>query len=681
MRVSQRLAVILGMVLATASLGFAQGGGGTRGTDGGVLRAANDNPATAPAPAEPTPAPAPAPQGRAGATASSEPNAASARLIPTTAGPLGLFTLETGDLLSRHDWSVVGYANKFSRMPGSVTVLNLGFNFGYGVTDWLNLYAGFEPYRHTHVSKPAQLSLDSPQANPIFPNTGFRTLLPGASPAYVEDYPFASKNDGGVGEFTIGGKLGLLSETQGHPLSLSLRDELIIPTRTSLADLLGNGTQTGKLSDLLSLAVSRNWTDKVTLAANVGARFGRSLNAGGAHLVDQASQVRFGAGFILMPQSRVQFMNEYTAVVFAGTSTPNQSFGARDPLDGVWGVRLFPTNDLGMDIGYRHMLNLSNAQDRHGFVLKLGYAHHPAPPPPPAPNRQPSVACSANPATIVTGSTAPVNITATASDPDGDTLVYSWSATAGTVEGAGAQVRWVPGNLGPGNYRVNMSVSDNKGGTASCSADLRVDPRPNRPPTVTVTGDRQTVLVGERVGFRANCTDPDNDPVTYTWRANGGQIVGNGAAIQFDTTGLAPGTYTVTVRCEDGKGGAADATATVQVQAPPPPPMASKLSQCDFRAANSARIDNVCKRLLDDIALRLQNDPRATVVIVGYADPRERRPDQLADTRATNAVNYLAMDRGVDRARTSTRTGAGQAGAGAANRHIDIIWVPAGATY
>jgi len=343
-------------------------------------------------------------------------------------------------------------------------------------------------------------------------------------------------------------------------------------------------------------------------------------------------------------------------------------------------VRLFPTENLGMDIGYRYMLNLGNAQDRNGFVVKLGYAHQPAPPPPPPVNRQPSAACSATPATIIAGSTDPVNITANANDPDGDSLAYSWSATAGTIDGAGAQVRWVPGNLAPGNYRVNMTVSDSKGGTASCSADVRIDPRPNRPPTVTVTGDRPAVLVGERVGFRANCTDPDNDQVTYAWSANGGQIVGTGPAVQLDTTGLAPGAYTVTVRCEDGRGGAADATATVQVQAPPPP-MSSKLSQCDFRAVNSARIDNVCKRLLDDVALRLQNDPRATVVIVGYADPRERQPNTLASTRATSAVNYLATDRAVDRARASTRTGAGQAGAGAANRRVDIIWVPAGATY
>ena len=91
-------------------------------------------------------------------------------------------------------------------------------------------------------------------------------------------------------------------------------------------------------------------------------------------------------------------------------------------------------------------------------------------------------------------------------------------------------------------------------------------------------------------------------------------------------------------------------------------------------------MDNVCKRVLDDVALRLQNDPRATVVIIGFADPRERRPDQLAGNRGGNAVQYLG-DKGVDRSRITTRTGAGQAGAGQANRRIDIIWVPEGATY
>jgi outer membrane protein OmpA-like peptidoglycan-associated protein len=397
-------------------------------------------------------------------------------------------------------------------------------------------------------------------------------------------------------------------------------------------------------------------------------------------LLRQANQFRVGAGFILRPESRVQFMNEYTSVVFVGPSTQNTSFGARDPLDGVWGVRLFPTDNLGLDLGYRYMLNLSNAQDRHGFVIKLGYAHRPGPPPPP-PNRSPAVSCSLNPPSVIAGSTDATTITAMASDPDGDVLGYTWMATAGTLQGTGAQVRWVPADAAPGNYRVNLNVSDGRGGTVTCSVDVRVDPRPNRPPTVSLAGDRSTVLAGERVRFTATASDPDNDMLTYTWTTNGGQLSGTGAIRDLDTTGLNPGTYTVTVRVDDGRSGSADASATVTVQAPPPPPMASKINQCDFRAVNSARVDNVCKRLLDDVAVRLQNEPGATVVIVGFADPAERQPNTLAGTRATNTADYLATERGVNRSRISTRPGTGQAGAGAANRRVDIIWVPQGATY
>ena len=140
-----------------------------------------------------------------------------------------------------------------------------------------------------------------------------------------------------------------------------------------------------------------------------------------------------------------------------------------------------------------------------------------------------------------------------------------------------------------------------------------------------------------------------------------------------------PAAYTITTRVEDGRGGAADASSTVTVKAVPPPPQASKISDCAFGKPLSTRIDNVCKRILDDVALRLQNEPRATAVIIGYSDPKERKPDKIAGDRGTNAVKYLG-EKGIDASRVTTRTGAGQAGA-TDNRRIDVIWVPEGATY
>ena len=66
-------------------------------------------------------------------------------------------------------------------------------------------------------------------------------------------------------------------------------------------------------------------------------------------------------------------------------------------------------------------------------------------------------------------------------------------------------------------------------------------------------------------------------------------------------------------------------------------------------------------------------------VIIGYSDPKERRPAKIAGDRGTNAVKYLG-EKGIDASRITTRTGAGQAGA-TNNRRIDVIFVPEGATY
>jgi hypothetical protein len=316
-----------------------------------------------------------------------------------------------------------------------------------------------------------------------------------------------------------------------------------------------------------------------------------------------------------------------------------------------------------------------NVRFSSGVVLRFG-GERPAPAPV---NHPPVASCSAGNSMVYLGSGDMVPVTATASDPDNDTLNYTWSASGGRVDGSGPQVRWLSADTTIGAYTVTLNVDDGHGGTAMCSAEIRVEARPNHPPSISCTPNPSSVFAGEISHITCNASDPDGDPLTYTWHANSGKITGNGPAGDFDTTGLSPGPYSITTRVEDGRGGAADASVVVTVKAVPPAPMAAKINECAFGTPLSTRIDNVCKRILDDVALRLQNEPRATAVIIGYSDPKERRPDQIAGDRGTNAVKYLG-EKGIDASRVSTRTGTGQAGA-TNNRRIDVIWVPEGATY
>jgi outer membrane protein OmpA-like peptidoglycan-associated protein len=289
------------------------------------------------------------------------------------------------------------------------------------------------------------------------------------------------------------------------------------------------------------------------------------------------------------------------------------------------------------------------------------------------------VTCTADKEMVYEGSGDSVAITCNGADPDNDPLAYTWTSSCGKVDGTGAQVRWLSNDVPVGSCTVTAKVDDGRGGTASSSVSPRVEKKPNHPPTISCSGDRSSVFTGEKVHITTNASDPDGDQLTYTWRANGGKVVGSGAAVDFDTTGLAPGTYNITVRVDDGHGGAADCSSTVEVKAVPPPPQASKISDCAFGKPLATRIDNVCKRILDDVALRLQNEPRGSALIIGYSDPKEAKGNKVAGDRATNAVKYLG-EKGIDASRVATRNGSGQAGA-TDNRRIDVIWVPDGATY
>jgi outer membrane protein OmpA-like peptidoglycan-associated protein len=344
----------------------------------------------------------------------------------------------------------------------------------------------------------------------------------------------------------------------------------------------------------------------------------------------------------------------------------------------VWRFAQFDylmTNFSGPFLGSDARQN--NFRAATGLVVRFGI-----PNPPPPPNHPPVASCSANPPSVTAGSGDSVAVHVTASDPDNDNLTYSYSAASGTVEGSGPDARFSTNGLNEGTYTVNAKVDDGRGGTATCSADVKVEPRPNRPPTISCSTDRSPIMPGERTGITATASDPDNDPLTYSYSASGGQVTGDGPKAEFDSTGLQAGSYTVKCSVSDGKGGNADASTTVDVQQPPPPPQATKVGDCNYDKAGASRVDNVCKRVLDDVSLRLKNDPNAKLIIIGYADPREPRAAKLADTRSDLARKFLG-EKGIDASRITTRPGAAskEKGAERENRRVEFIFVPEGATY
>jgi len=210
-----------------------------------------------------------------------------------------------------------------------------------------------------------------------------------------------------------------------------------------------------------------------------------------------------------------------------------------------------------LDFLRTHLFN--EGQSHLRFVLGIYYGFRAVEPsaPPPHPNRPPVAACTANPTTVYAGSGKSVELRVNARDPDNDPLTYTWTATGGTVDGTGPQVRWNSAGLAVGTYTVTTRVDDGRGGSATCAADIHVAEQTNRPPTISCALSPVTVHPGDRVHIVAAASDPDGDPLTYAWHSSVGQITGSGAAVELDTTSVPPGRYVVTGEVNDGRGGTA----------------------------------------------------------------------------------------------------------------------------
>jgi outer membrane protein OmpA-like peptidoglycan-associated protein len=313
-----------------------------------------------------------------------------------------------------------------------------------------------------------------------------------------------------------------------------------------------------------------------------------------------------------------------------------------------------PTSATG-DRGWQGNVRLSV-----GIVLRFGEDA----PSPPRVNHSPVASCSMDTKMVYAGSGDMARVHVIASDPDSDPLSYNWAADGGAVDGNGSEGRWNSTGVAPGTYKVRVRVDDGRGGTADCASDIRVELRPNRPPTMSCTADRNSVAIGESVQVVATASDPDNDPLTYSWSSTEVRLRGTERSSRFDTTGLSPGNYQVMGHVDDSHGGTADCTLAINIQQPPPPPEMVELERrlslhsIYFQTArptipnpNGGLVvsqEQILETLARDFKRYLTFKPEAHLILGGHADQRGTKEynKALTDRRVDRAKSYL-VEHGV----------------------------------
>ncbi|MGH9576773.1 MAG: OmpA family protein, partial [Terriglobales bacterium] len=193
------------------------------------------------------------------------------------------------------------------------------------------------------------------------------------------------------------------------------------------------------------------------------------------------------------------------------------------------------------------------------------------------------------------------------------------------------------------------------------------------PPTVACTASPATVVVGERSTISCEASSPDERPLSISQSASAGNLMARDDGAVLDTQGASPGTISVVCTATDDRNLSGSGTCSVYVEATAAAPEAGKTNECGFKK-NSARVDNACKAMLDDLALRLQGDPQSTATIIGMAEGAERAADRLATRRAENTRTYLTRDKGIDPSRVQVRSNA------EGGQKADLWQIPAGAT-
>ncbi len=214
----------------------------------------------------------------------------------------------------------------------------------------------------------------------------------------------------------------------------------------------------------------------------------------------------------------------------------------------------------------------------------------------------------------------------TATDPDGDTLTYTYSAP---LDRTGT---WQTKKGDAGNYTIIITVSD---GQAQASQNvLLIVESVNTPPQLTIEDSTISVESGETISLNARAEDTDGDAVTITY--SGWMNTSTKTTTKNDA-----GEHTVTISATDGK---ATVVKTVSVSV-----------THTNKAPVLERISDITVTEGDQVLITARaTDPNDDTLSYTFSQPIT--PDGTWSTRKGDEGNYTITVTASDGSLSATRT-------------------------
>ena len=411
--------------------------------------------------------------------------------LPTFFGDTGFWFVPTAETLPARRWSVSAFRANFDRRQGLTDINQIGVTAAFAPVDRLEIFGSWRTVRIDRDVQPVFIP-----AEPVFGGVS-------------QEYPYVrrgwSKTLGGP--LIAGAKFSLISQSRGDAMSLAPRVMIKFPTGapwSSTKDWDGH----------IDLVASREFGRQVEISGVAGA-----VLRGDPDEFRVSDGVTWGLGAGLPTRTPIRALVEWQGefVIKDNTRIINPPYVADDgsiaPLlspisdptnfkvGGLWQASngFFVHAGLNYSFGAesRRVAGIDINHNPLGFDVRIGW--HPgvtpprqlvrviketttvtntvtqpvaAAPPPPPPNRAPAVTISCNPCSVEPGRT--LNLTAAGTDPDGDPLMYQWTAPQGTFNNPNAANTVWTAPTQPGNVAVMVTAQDSRGGTATGSATIQV---------------------------------------------------------------------------------------------------------------------------------------------------------------------------------------------------------------